>query len=70
MKSALENMILKYLDKKTELPVKERISGLAKEFKMPQELATEWVEKTYPRIKDNMDRVNPQNKVKKNSYSY
>lgn len=70
MKSPLDNMILKYLDKKSEAPSKEKISGLVKEFKISESMATEWVEKLYAHHKDNMDRYNPRKAVKKNSHSY
>ncbi len=64
MKSPLDNMILKYLDKKSESSDKEKVSGLIKEFKLTEALAKEWVEKLYPHHKDNMDRLNPRSPSK------
>lgn len=70
MKSPLDNMIIKFLDKKSEIPAKEKIAGLVKEFKIGEPLAKEWVEKLYAHHKDNMDRYNPRKALKKNSHSY
>ncbi len=70
MKAPLDNMILKFLDKKAESSNKEKVTGLVKEFKLSEAVATEWVEKLYARHKDNMERFNPRKSTKKNSYSY
>lgn len=70
MKSPLDNMILKYLDKKSEAPATEKIAGLVKEFSLPKEVATDWVEKRYAQYKSNRERLDPRNSIKKNSHSY
>ena len=70
MKSPLDNMILKYLDKKSESADKDKISGLVKEFKLTQATATEWVEKHYPRLKQNADRLDVRASLKKGSHNY
>ncbi|MEZ4814331.1 MAG: hypothetical protein R3A80_03880 [Bdellovibrionota bacterium] len=70
MKSPLDNMILKYLDKKANLTDKEKISGLEKEFKLSNSVATDWVEKLYAHHKDNAARLDPRAAQKKNSHNY
>lgn len=70
MKSALDNMIVKFLAKKADAPAKDKITGLVKEFKLSSERATEWVETLYPRHLDEMEKFNPRKAAKKNSYSY
>ena len=70
MKSPLDNMILKYLEKKSETPAKEQVSGLIKEFKITEAAATDWVEKKFPQHKENVTRLDPRNAYKKNSYRY
>ena len=70
MKSPLDNMILKYLDKKAQSPAAEKISGLVREFKISLDVAKDWVEKLYPHHKDNMERLDPRKAQKKNSHSY
>lgn len=60
-------MILKYLDKQCEKPTKDKIKGLIAEFKLPEELATKWVEKLYPHHKDNMEKLNPRRADKKST---
>jgi|JI10StandDraft_1071094.scaffolds.fasta_scaffold165561_3 hypothetical protein len=70
MKSPLDNMIIKFLEKNAKLDDKKRSAGLVKEFKMTAEMATEWIEKKYPQYKANMDRLGNQIKYKKDEYSY